>query len=83
MNWLKKVLAKMAWPLIKKNLLNYVKSEEYQKNLVEKVNKKVDIPNVGEEAEANLLNQIYDAGQEVAVEFIENIDIDALVEKVL
>lgn len=82
MKWLKKIVIKMAWPKVKKTVLEYVQSEEYQKKYTEAINKKLDIPNVSEESEAKLLNQVYDAGQEVIVEFIEGIDIEALTDKV-
>jgi hypothetical protein len=81
MNWIKKVLVIIAWPLIKKNLLKNIQSDEYQLKFTKKINDKIDIPNVSEESEAKLLNQIYDAGQEVIVEFIDNIDIKTIIDK--
>ena len=82
MKWLKKMVIRMAWPKFKNYILDYVKSEEYQKKYVQKINDKLDIPNVSEKAEAKLLNQVYDAGQEVVVEFMENVDIKSIVDKV-
>ena len=82
MKWLKKIVIKMAWPKVKKMALEYVQSDEYQKKYTEAINKKLDIPNVSEESEAKLLNQVYDAGQEVIVEFIEGIDIESLADKI-
>ncbi|MFW6247425.1 MAG: hypothetical protein ACOC22_04630 [bacterium] len=82
MNWLKEMIISMAWPSIKKFILEYVQSDEYQKELVAKINNKVDIPNVTEETEAMLFNQVYDAGQETIVEFVNNVDIKQITEKV-
>jgi len=75
MNWIQKIGAKMLWPRIKKEVLKYVESEEYQKKYVEIINKKLDLPNLSEVAEAKLLNQIYDAGQEAVSEMIDKIEI--------
>jgi hypothetical protein len=81
MNWITKILVKFAWPKVKKYLLQYVESNEYQELLINKVNEKIDIPNVSEKSEKKLLNQIYDAGQEVAIEFIETFNIEELMSK--
>jgi len=67
---------KMLWPKIKVFLINHIKSEENQKKYVELINQKLDIPNLSEEAEAKLLNQVYDAGQEALIEIVENFNID-------
>jgi len=75
MNWIQKIGAKMLWPRIKKEVLKYVESEEYQKKYVEIINKKLDLPNLSEVAEAKLLNKIYDAGQEAVSEMIDKIEI--------
>jgi len=66
----------MLWPKIKKFLIDYIKSEENQKKYVDLINRKLDIPNLSEDAEAKLLNQVYNAGQEALVEIVENFDID-------
>ena len=76
MNWFQKIALKMVWPKAKAFLIDYIKSEETQKKYVELINKKLDIPNLSEEAEAKLLNQVYDAGQEALVEIVENFDIE-------
>ena len=76
MNFIQKIAIKMLWPKIKKFLIDYIKSEETQKKYVELINQKLDIPNLSEDAEAKLLNQVYDAGQEALVEIVENFDID-------
>jgi len=75
MNWIQKIGAKILWPRIKKEILKYVKCEEYQKRYIEIINKKIDIPNLSEEAETKLLNQIYDAVQEAVSEMIEKVEI--------
>ena len=78
MNYFKKMLVKIVWPRIKQFLINHIKSEETQKKYVEIINNKLDIPNLSDEAEAKLLNQVYDAGQEALVEIVENFDIDKI-----
>lgn len=80
--WIKKLVLKIAWPRIQEFLISYVKNDEYQKKLVDKINAKVDIPGIPEESEAKLMNQIYDAGQEATAEFIESIDIETVLDKV-
>lgn len=76
MNWFQKIAVKMLWPKIEQFLIEHIKSEETQKKYVDLINKKIDIPNLSEEAETKLLNQVYDAGQEALVEIVENFDID-------
>ena len=76
MNFIQKIAIKMLWPKIKKFLIDYIKSEENQKKYVDLINRKLDIPNLSEDAEAKLLNQVYNAGQEALVEIVENFDID-------
>lgn len=76
MNWIQKTAVKIVWPLVKKFVLDHVKSEESQKKYVDIINKKLDIPNLSEEAENKLLNQVYDAGQEALAEIINNFDIE-------
>ena len=76
MNWFQRMAVKMLWPRIKKFLIERIKSEEIQKKYIELINKKLDIPNLSEEAETKLLNQIYDAGQEALIEIVENVDLD-------
>jgi hypothetical protein len=78
MNWVQRVLSKMVWPKIKQEILKYIKSEETQKKYVDLINKKLDIPNLSEEAETKLLNQVYDAGQEALVEVVEGINLDKI-----
>lgn len=76
MNWFQKIAVKMLWPRIKQFLIEHIKSEETQKKYVDLINNKLDIPNLSEEAEKKLLDQVYDAGQEALVEIIENFDVD-------
>lgn len=78
MNWIQRVLAKMVWPRIKQEILKYIKSEEVQKKYVDLINKKLDIPNLSEESETKLLNQVYDAGQAALAEVVEGINIDTI-----
>jgi hypothetical protein len=79
MKWLKKLTLKMVWPLLKKKAIDYVESNEWQEKLTKRLNDKLDIPRISEETEKKIINQMYDAGQELAVEFIESIDIDKVV----
>ncbi|MFW6122155.1 MAG: hypothetical protein ACOC80_14835 [Petrotogales bacterium] len=83
MNWLKKIIIIMAWPKIKKILLSNVNSEKYQKLIVTKANKKVDIPGIPERSEEKLFNEIYDATQEATTEMINGIDIEEAIERIL
>ena len=76
MNFIQKMAIKMLWPKIKKFLIDHIKSEEIQKKYVDLINQKLDIPNLSEDAETKLLNQVYDAGQEALAEIVENFDID-------
>lgn len=82
MKWLKKMVIKMVYPKLKKFLLGYVLSNEWQKKLTTKLNQKLDIPRISEATEEKIINQMYDAGQELAVEFIEGIDIEKILDKV-
>lgn len=79
MNWFQKMAVKLFWPKLKDFLLDHVKSEESQKKYVDIINKKIDIPNLSEEAEKKLLDQIYDAGQEAIVEIVENFDVEKII----
>ncbi|MFW6130575.1 MAG: hypothetical protein ACOC56_05260 [Atribacterota bacterium] len=78
MDWIKKLTLKMVWPLIKKKVIEYIESEEWQKKLVERINDKLDIPRISEATEKKIINQMYDAAQELAVEFVDGIDVDNL-----
>lgn len=78
MDWIKKLTLKMVWPLIKKKVIEYIESEEWQKKLVERINDKLDIPRISETTEKKIINQMYDAAQELAVEFVDGIDVDNL-----
>ena len=82
MKFLKKLAIKMLYPRLKKIVLGYVESDEWQEQLTKKLNDKLDIPRISEATEKKIINQMYDACQELAVEAIESIDIDKLVDKV-
>lgn len=79
MNWIQKTALKMVWPKAKEILINYIKNEENQKKYVELINKKLDIPNLSEESERKLLNQVYDAAQEATVEILDKVNLDVFV----
>ena len=83
MKWLKKIALNMVLPKVKKFVLGYIESEEWQRKLTTRLNEKLDIPRIGEKTEAKIINQMYDAGQELAVELIESFDVDSLVDKAL
>jgi len=82
MKWLKKLAVKMIYPRLKKMILGYIESDEWQKKLTEKLNAKLDIPRISEQTEAKIINQMYDAGQELATEFVESFDVDKIVDKI-
>lgn len=70
------------WPKVQKAIVSYIQSEEYQKKFVTKINKKMDIPNLDEAAEAKLLNQVYDAAQDAGAEIVRNIDVESILKKI-
>lgn len=69
----------MVFPLIKKRLLEYVECDEWQKKITTKLCDKLDIPRISASTEKKIINQMYDAAQELAVEFIESVDIEDIV----
>jgi hypothetical protein len=73
----KNIFIQWAWPMIQKMLIEYIKSDEYQKRFVELINTKLDIPNLSEASEFKLLNEVYDVAQEVALETIQNFKVVA------
>jgi len=78
MKWIKKMAIKMAWPLLKKALINQIKNEDYQKIVVDKAEKKIPDGSFTKKAQKEFLNTVYDASQEAAIETIENIDLNKI-----
>ena len=70
---MKKWLFTMLKPFIKKQMIKILGNEEYQKELIDKINKRVDIPKIDEYAEEKALNQIYDALQTLSIEIVDKI----------
>lgn len=70
---MKKWLLKLVKPLIKKQVVEYIEDENNQVKYVRLLNEKVDLPNMDEEAEKKLLDQLYDALQIATVDMIEEI----------
>ena len=70
---MKKWLLNLLKPFIKAQMTKVLGNEEYQKELVDKINARVDIPKIDEDAEAKALNQIYDALQLLSLEIIDKI----------
>ena len=70
---MKKFLWKFVKPFVKAQAIKLIENEEYQKKYVALIAEKIDIPNISKKAEKKLLDQIYDIGQEVAVDMIEEI----------
>ena len=81
MNFVKKMLIKMVWPRVKKELLAYVECKQMQAKYVDLINKKIDIPGLPEESEARVLNEIYDTTRDAIKEVINSIDIDVVIHK--
>lgn len=69
----------MVFPLIKKKLLEYVECDDWQQTITTKLCDKLDIPRISAATEEKIINQMYDAAQELAVEFIESVDIEDIV----
>jgi len=57
----------------KKQIKKILGNDEYQKDLINKINKIVDIPKIDEVAEEKALNSIYDALQELSLEIVDKI----------
>lgn len=70
---MKKFFIKLAKPFFKKSIIEYVESDYYQQEVIKLVNEKVDLPNMTEEAEEKIYNQIYDTLQIAIVDMIEEI----------
>ena len=70
---MKKWLLNLLKPFIITQVKKVLSNEEYQKELIGKINARVDIPKIDEAAEEKALNQIYDALQELSIEIVEKI----------
>lgn len=70
---MKKLLWKFVKPFVKKQAIKYVENDANQEKIIDLLNQKVDLPNMTEEAEELLLNQVYDALQIAIVDMIEEI----------
>lgn len=68
-----KVMLKWFKKPIKKWILSKVNDEELQKELIEKANKKIDLPKLPEEEEAKFLNSMYDTAQELINAYVDSI----------
>lgn len=70
---MKKFILKMLKPFIKRQIKKVLGDEKYQKELIDKINKKVDIPKIDEATEAKALNQIYDTLQNLLIEVVDKL----------
>lgn len=66
------ILAKMVLPLVKGFIIKQLKDEEFQTQLVTKITEKVDFPKVTKDQETKFINEVYDATQELLIEFVKN-----------
>jgi len=68
-----KFILKLFKGPIKRYVVAQLNDDELKKELVQKVNEKLDIPKLNEVDEAKLLDAIYEASVEAAVTAIERI----------
>jgi len=87
--WLKRMLIRFGWPIVKKEALIFINNEELQKRLVEKLKVKKDIPFADEAAEKKFneiiqqaASETYDLLQEVLNEYIEELNINEFMDKI-
>jgi len=88
LRWLKKLLIRFGWPIIKKAAIEFIKynGEDLQIKLVEKLKLNYDIPLADENAEKKFneivqryADEIYDLAQYVLIEYINQIDIEEII----
>lgn len=70
---MQKFLFNLIKPFVKKEIIKYINNEDNQKKYVKLLNDKVDLPNMDEEAEKRLIDQLYDALQVATIDMIEEI----------
>ena len=63
----------MLKPLIKAFVKKEIENEEYQKVFTEKVLEKVDLPKLTKAQEKKFLDSIYDATQEILLDYINEL----------
>jgi len=79
--FLLKIVNKWVWPKIKNTVLDKIQNNEYQEKIVNKLEEKIpDVDGFSKRKQKALLNKIYDAVQEAAAEFVEDLDLVNLVD---
>ena len=66
-----KFVAKMIMPFVKGFIVKQIKDEEFQKEFVKGLLEKVDLPNLTKAQEKKFVNQVYDATQELLINYVE------------
>ena len=66
-----KIVFKMVKPFIKSFLKKEISNEAYQTMIVDRIMEKVDLPKLTKAQEKKFMNSIYDASQELLLEYIE------------
>jgi hypothetical protein len=68
-----KLVFKMVRPFIKSFLKKEITNEAYQCMITDKILEKVDLPKLTKAQEKKFLDSVYDASQELLLEYIESI----------
>ena len=66
-------IVKIALPFVKGFIIDQIKNEAFQKQLVDKIAEKVDFPKVSKVEQKRFTNEVYDATQSLLVEFVTNL----------
>lgn len=87
--WIKRIIIRFGWPIVKKKALDFINNEELQKRLVEKLEVKKDIPLADKDVEKKFneiiqhsANDIYILMREVLTEYIDEVNINEIVDKI-
>ena len=70
---MKKFILKLFKPFLKGIAIKEIENEKYRSLISEKINAKIDIPNITEKEEAEYIDIIYDVVQIMLVDIVEDI----------
>jgi len=89
MKWLKKLIIRIGWSAVQKEIIQFIKNDNFQKIIVEKLQPKKDISILNDEQTEKLqllinrsANEIYDLVQEVLVDHFSKITAEQILEKI-
>jgi len=68
-----KLVFKMIKPFVKSFLKKEIANEAYQVMITDRIMSKVDLPKLTKAQEKKFLDSVYDASQELLLEYIENL----------